>query len=226
MIICIADLVPAEVLAETQAFLASARFIAGSHTAGWHAQQVKHNLQIAPEDIGLKTMQEKILAPIAKHSVTVSAILPRSFRPLLFNRYESGMFYGDHVDDALMGKADSGGITRSDISFTLFLSAPENYDGGELVISSTSGEQAFKLDAGQAVFYPSTSLHRVTEVTRGVRDAAVGWLQSLVRDPAQREMLFELDSVRRAIFGREGKTPEFDRISTVYSNLLRTWAET
>lgn len=225
MILCIADLIAAELLAEVRTLFDAARFTAGKQTAGWHAQQVKHNLQIAAGDKAAQPVQEKIMAQIARHSITQSAMMPHSFRPLLFSRYESGMFYGAHVDDALMGKADQGGISRSDISFTLFLSPPEDYDGGELVIESTAGEQAFKLEPGQAVFYPSTSLHRVNEVTRGTRDAAVGWLQSLVRDPAQREMLFDLDSARRALFSREGKTPEFDRISKVYANLLRQWAD-
>jgi PKHD-type hydroxylase len=226
MILCIADLLPAELLTQAQAVFASSHFVDGRETAGWHARQVKQNLQIAANQPGVKELQQKILAQVAAHSVIATAVLPRRFRPLLFSRYETGMSYGSHVDDAIMGRSASGADEiRTDISFTLFLCPPENYDGGELVIESTAGEQVFKLQAGQAVLYPATSLHRVCEVTKGVRDAAVGWAQSYVRDADQREMLFELETVRRAIFKRDGKSPEFDRLSKVYSNLLRRWAE-
>lgn len=226
MILCIADMLTSDLLIEVKALFARSQFVDGAQTAGWHARQVKHNLQIAANQPQAQALQQKILSQIAAHSVIASAVLPRRFRPLLFSRYETGMSYGSHVDDAILGRSAQGlDQIRSDISFTLFLSPPENYDGGELVIESTSGEQVFKLEAGQAVFYPSTSLHRVCEVTKGVRDAAVGWAQSYIRDAGQREMLFELDTVRRAIFKREGKSTEFDRLSKVYSNLLRYWAE-
>lgn len=226
MILCIADMLPADLLQEAQALFAASQFEDGKKTAGWHARLVKHNSQIAGGQAGAAALGQKISSQAALHSVVASAVLPRRFRPLLFSRYETGMSYGSHVDDALMGRAGSGAEEiRSDVSFTLFLSPPENYDGGELVIESTAGEQVFKLQAGQAVFYPSTSLHRVCEVTKGIRDAAIGWVQSYVRDAGQREILFELDNVRRAIFKRNGKSPEFDRLSKVYSNLLRCWAE-
>jgi PKHD-type hydroxylase len=129
------------------------------------------------------------------------------------------MAYGTHVDDALMGGM------RTDISFTLFLSDPESYDGGELVTESHAGEQPFKLPAGSLVLYPSTTLHRVEPVTRGSRLAAVGWVRSLVRDPARRELLFDLDTARKALFDRDGKSPEFDLLSKCGANLLRMWAE-
>ncbi len=226
MILCIADMLPAELLQEVQAVFSSSQFVDGKQTAGWHARQVKHNRQLAANQPQVQLLQQKVLSQIAAHSVIATAALPKRFRPLLFSRYETGMSYGSHVDDAIMGRsADGAQEIRSDISFTLFLSPPDSYDGGELVIESTSGEQVFKLQAGQAVIYPSTSLHRVCEVTRGVRDAAVGWAQSYVRDAGHREMLFELDTVRRAIFRRDGKGPEFDSLSKVYSNLLRCWSE-
>ena len=226
MILCIADLIPAELLAQANTVFAGAPFVAGKTTAGWHARQVKENLQIAGDHAPAQALRKEIIAAIEKHSVVISAMLPRSFHPLLFNRYETGMSYGSHVDDAIMGRAvDGAAPLRSDISFTLFLNPPESYEGGELVIESSSGEQVFKLQAGQAVFYPSGSLHRVTQVTSGVRDAAVGWMQSYVRGAEQREMLFELDAVRRAIFRRDGKSPEFDQLSKVYSNLLRRWSD-
>jgi PKHD-type hydroxylase len=139
--------------------------------------------------------------------------------PLMFSRYEPGMNYGSHVDDALMQ-----GL-RTDVSFTLFLSDPESYDGGELVIETASGEDAIKLDPGALVAYPTTTLHRVNEVTRGERLAVVGWARSFIRDAAQRELLFDLDTARRQIFAREGKTAEFDLISKSAANLMRMWVE-
>ncbi len=225
MILCIADLLPAELLQEAQGVFANSLFVEGSQTAGWHARQVKHNRQIAPDQPSALALQQKIISRMAAHSIIATAALPKRFRPLLFNRHETGMSYGSHVDDAIMGGASfDGNAVRADISFTVFLSPPESYDGGELVIESVAGEQPYKLQAGQAIIYPATSLHRVEEVTRGVRDAAVGWLQSYVRDAGQREMLFELDTVRRALFRRDGKSPEFDGLSKVYSNLLRAWS--
>ena len=226
MILCIADMLADELLAEARKAFADGQFEDGGMTAGWHAKLVKRNLQLQGNQPMVMALRQKIQSQIAAHRIIQMAALPMRFRPLLFNRYETGMSYGSHVDDALMGRSPDGGPEmRSDISFTLFLSDPETYEGGELVIESTSGEQVFKLQAGQAVIYPSTSLHRVCEVTHGIRDAAVGWAQSYVRDAGQREMLFELDTVRRAIFKRDGKSPEFDQLSKVYSNLLRAWSE-
>jgi PKHD-type hydroxylase len=147
------------------------------------------------------------------------AVRPKQLSALLFSRYEPGMSYGSHVDDALM----SG--MRSDIAFTLFLETPETYDGGELVIESAAGEDAIKLPPGALVAYPATSLHRVNAVAHGVRLAAVGWAKSLVRDAARRELLFDLDTARRRMFAQTGKSAEFDLISKSFANLVRMWAE-
>jgi PKHD-type hydroxylase len=137
----------------------------------------------------------------------------------MISRYAQGASYGSHTDDALMG-----GL-RSDVSFTVFLNAPADYEGGELVLERPDGEQSFKLESGDAVVYPSTSLHRVNPVERGTRLVAVGWVQSLVRRADQRELLFDLDTARRSLFAREGKNAEFDLLSKCLSNLLRDWAE-
>ena len=147
------------------------------------------------------------------------AVRPKALTSVMFSRYETGMDYGSHVDDALMDGM------RTDVSFTLFLSDPESYDGGELVIESASGEDAVKLAAGSLVAYPSTTLHHVAPITRGVRLAAVGWARSFVRDGAQREMLFDLDTARRQLFAREGKSAEYDLVSKSLANLLRMWVE-
>ena len=147
------------------------------------------------------------------------AARPKALSPLLFSRYDTTMHYGSHVDDALMNGM------RTDVSFTLFLSDPKDYDGGELVIESAAGEETFKPAAGSLVAYPATSLHHVAEVTRGTRLAAVGWARSFIRDAARRELLFDLDTARRQMFAREGKSAAFDLVSKSAANLMRMWAE-
>jgi PKHD-type hydroxylase len=160
-------------------------------------------------------MAERILG----NEVFRLAVRPKALSPLLFSRYERGMHYGSHVDDALMDGM------RTDVAFTLFLCDPSDYDGGELAIESAAGEEIFKLDAGALVAYSAASLHRVTDVTRGTRLAAVGWARSFVRDPTRRELLFDLDTARRQLFAREGKSAEFDLLSKSFANLVRMWAE-
>ena len=147
------------------------------------------------------------------------AARPKKLSPLLFSRTETGMQYGVHVDDALMAGM------RTDIAFTLFLDDPDSYDGGELVIESAAGDDAIKLPAGAMIVYPATTLHRVAMVTRGQRHVVAGWARSFVRDGAQREILFDLDTARRTIFARDGKSGEFDLISKSLANLLRMWAD-
>jgi PKHD-type hydroxylase len=218
MILAVADVLsPAEVT-EVNAGLSSAKFVDGRASAGWSARLVKANLQAAsgPE---LERVRAFIEARLTEHAVFALATRPKTLLGPLFSRYESGHAYGAHVDDALMA-----GI-RTDVSFTLFLSSPETYDGGELIIDSPGGEDAFKLAPGSVVAYPSTSLHRVAPVTRGHRLAASGWVRSYVRDAAQRELLFELETVRRRLFERDGKTPDGDLLAKCASNLMRMWCQ-
>ena len=218
MILAIADVLSAADIADVHAALATAKFRDGKATAGWSAKQVKRNLQAAdgPE---LERVHALVETRLAEHAVFALATRPKTILGPLFSRYEPGHAYGAHVDDALMG-----GV-RTDVSFTLFLSAPESYDGGELVIDAASGEDAFKLAAGSVVTYPSTSLHRVAPVTRGQRLAAVGWVRSYLRDPAHRELLFELETARRRLFEREGKSADGDLLAKCAANLLRMWCE-
>ncbi len=147
------------------------------------------------------------------------ATRPKTILGPLFSRYQPGHAYGAHVDDALMG-----GV-RTDVAFTLFLSEPGSCDGGELIIDTAAGEEAFKLAAGSVVTYPATTLHRVAPVTRGERLAAVGWVRSFVRDAAHRELLFDLETARRRLFDRDGKTAEGDLLAKCAANLLRMWCE-
>ena len=198
--------------------LACATFEDGRETAGFAARLVKNNRQ-ATSDRKIETVRKLVEERIIGNDLFAMAARPKALTSVMFSRYEIGMQYGSHVDDALMRGM------RTDVSFTLFLSDPESYDGGELVIESASGEDAIKLAAGALVAYPSTALHHVAEVTRGTRLAAVGWARSLVRDPAHREMLFDLDTARRQMFARDGKSAEYDLVSKSLANLLRMWVE-
>lgn len=220
MILCIADLLPPEEVKAVREALEEATFFDGKKTAGWHAKLVKENLQLASGNPVIDALRERLTTRVREHELFQMAVRPKAVTPVIVSRYEPGMRYGTHVDDAVMH-----GI-RTDVSFTVFLEDPENYDGGELVMESTAGEEAFKLPAGAAIVYPSGQLHRVEEVTRGARVAIVGWAQSMIRDARQREILFDLDSARRAIFQTQGKTAEFDLITKSAANLTRMWAET
>jgi PKHD-type hydroxylase len=218
MILAIADVLSAADLAEVRGALASATFVDGRATAGWSARLVKANLQASgsPEVERARALVETRLT---EHAVFALATRPKVILGPLFSRYQPGHAYGPHVDDALMG-----GV-RSDVAFTLFLSAPESYEGGELVIDTTAGEEAFKLGAGSVVIYPATTLHRVVPVSRGERLAAVGWVRSYIREAERRELLFDLDTARRRLFDREGKTAEGDLLAKCAANLLRLWCE-
>jgi PKHD-type hydroxylase len=218
MILAIADALTKADIAEVHAGLATATFVAGKATAGWSAKLVKANLQAldSPELHRLRTLLQ---ARLVAHAVFGLATRPKTILGPLFSRYEPGHEYCPHVDDAMMG-----GV-RTDVSFTLFLSAPESYDGGELVLDSPAGADTFKLDAGNIIVYPSTMLHHVAPVTRGQRLAAVGWVRSYIRHAAQRELLFELETARRRLFEREGKTPDGDLLAKCAANLLRMWCQ-
>jgi PKHD-type hydroxylase len=219
MQIVIGNLLPAAEVKTVRAALKRARFVDGRETAGFAARLVKTNRQADGADRTLETVRKLIAERILGNELFRMAVRPKALSPLLFSRYEKAMRYGSHVDDALMHGM------RTDVSFTLFLADPKDYDGGELVIESAAGEETFKLAAGALVAYPSTALHRVADVSRGVRLAAVGWARSFIRDPAQRELLFDLDTARRAMFAREGKTQEFDLLAKSLANLTRMWAE-
>ncbi len=219
MMLRIAELLDPECLAALQSALADpALFVDGRATAGWHARAVKHNLQARRGgivDAALTTIERALL----EHEVFVAAARPKAILRLLISRYEPGMSYGSHVDDALMG-----GV-RTDLSFTLFLADPESYQGGALVIDDAWGEREVRLPAGELFLYPSTTLHRVAPVEGGVRLAAVGWVRSFVRDPGRREILFDLETALRAVHARDGKSPLFDTLAKTRTNLLRLWAE-
>jgi PKHD-type hydroxylase len=217
--IVIGNVLGADDLQTARQALARAKFIDGRETAGWAVRETKHNQQAVGTDRTLDVIRKLVTERILANDVFALAVRPKALTSLLFSRYEGEMHYGSHVDDALMQ-----GL-RTDVSFTLFLADPESYDGGELIIESASGEEPIKLEAGSLFAYSSTTLHRVAPVTRGVRLAAVGWARSFIRDPAKRELLFDLDTARRQLFAREGKSVEFDLMSKSLANLVRMWAD-
>ncbi len=219
MIICIQQVLAFSEREQLSQLLTHASFVDGKATAGWHARAVKNNLQLAASEDALLSATDIVSQASMSHELFGMAARPKQLSPILFSKYLGGMRYGSHVDDAFMGNL------RSDLSYTLFLSDPSSYDGGELVIDQTQGEQEFKLQAGDMILYPSTTLHRVEPVTRGERLAAVGWVQSRIRRADQRELLFDLERARLTLFGREGKSAEFDLISKSFTNLLRMWGE-
>lgn len=190
----------------------------GRKTAGRFAAAVKANDQAAPSP-ALDAILAKVERALASNTLFRSAARPRALTKLILSRYRVGQTYGLHVDDALMQ-----GL-RTDLSFTLFLAEPESYDGGALIIEDSFESRAIKLAPGDLILYPSTTLHRVEPVARGERVAVVGWVQSLIRNGEQREILFDLDQAVEATHAAEGKSAQFDRLAKTRSNLLRMWAE-
>jgi len=194
------------------------QFDDGRKTAGRFAAEVKANDQAAPSP-ELAAVLAKVETALAANALFRSAARPKALTRLILSRYRTGQTYGLHVDDALMA-----GL-RTDLSFTLFLAEPDAYDGGALIIEDTFEARAIKLNPGDLILYPSTTLHRVEPVTRGERLAVVGWAQSLIRRADQREILFDLDQAVETTFAAEGKSPLFDNLAKTRSNLLRMWAE-
>lgn len=206
--------------------LANAAWIDGAQTAGSRSVSVKQNLQLDRNDPLAIDLGNRILHKLGHHPLFVSASLAERIWPPVFNLYEDGGHYGTHVDSALMRLPEAGLTIRSDLSATLFLCDPEEYDGGELVIEEQYGGQAVKLAAGDLVLYPSSSLHQVTPVTRGQRVCAIMWMQSAVADATARSMLFDLDqSIQSLSRGRAMNDPDIDRLIHVYHNLIRRWAQ-
>jgi PKHD-type hydroxylase len=229
-------------IARIRAALDGAEWIDGRQTVGAQGAQVKRNLQLAENSLLRRELGALVLTALARNPLYFAAALPLRTLPPRFNRYEGGGTYGAHVDGAVMAlppdprNADEtlpgqAGYVRSDLSCTLFLSEPDEYDGGGLVVDDTYGEHEVKLPAGDLILYPSSSLHRVEPVTRGARIAAFFWIQSMVRDLEQRALLFQLDtSIQALTASGAGASPESRdallRLTGIYHNLLRRWAET
>lgn len=220
MFICIEDVLTGEDLSSLLRAIDELDFGPGEATAGWRARAVKRNRQ-AVRSAARTAVRRRIVAALERHPLVRELALPARIAPPLIVRYGPGESYGPHVDDALIGTPP----LRGDLSLTLFLGPADAFEGGELVVASAAGEEAVKLDAGAAVLYPSGSLHHVAPVTRGERLVAVTWIQSLVRDAAARDMLFELATALRELHARDPACAALDRIAAVRANLLRRWAE-
>lgn len=197
----------------------------GQQSAGAQAQKIKHNLQIDPQHAIYPHLNQLIQPALKQHPLYQSFCLPKHLLPLMFNCYQDGGHYGQHVDSAIHYLPHTGQAIRTDLSLTLFLSEYDDYEGGELIIEDTYGSHEVKLDAGDAIIYPATSLHRVAPVTKGKRLAAFSWVQSMVRDDWQRSMLFNLDMSILRLRQALGDHPEVVHLTQHYHNLLRQWGE-
>ena len=209
-------------LGDARKLVADGRFVNGTLSAGMAAQRVKNNQELAVDEHLMRQLNNLVMGSLVRHPVYRSAALPLKVAAPYYARYSTGMSYGNHVDDPIMGEGD---LYRSDISVTIFLSDPDDYDGGELVIQTPFGEQFVKLPAGDAVIYPSSSVHRVAEVTRGERVVAVSWIQSMVRDPDKRALLHGLNQAREKLLHNNPDAEETSRVNHAYINLVRMWSE-
>lgn len=212
----------AEDLERARRELAELAWAPGKRTAGSAARGVKENLQADGEAPRTKALERFVLEALRRHPLFEIAARPARLTRLLFSRYEPGMTYGAHTDDALMGSGDAR--VRTDLAFTIFLADEASYEGGALAVESALGEQEIKLAAGDAILYPAGSIHRVTPVTAGVRFAAVGWVQSTIADGARREVLFDLSVARTRLAQAEAAREDVLAIDKAISNLLRMWA--
>ena len=225
MIVQIPNVLDAGQLAAVRRRLDGAPWVDGRVTAGHQGAQVKHNRQLPEGTPAARELGDMLLASLERNPLFISAALPDRIYPPMFNRYEGGETFGSHVDNAVRLLPGSRDKLRTDLSATLFLCDPEDYDGGELLIEDTFGVHSVKLAAGHLVLYPSTSLHRVEPVTRGVRLASFFWVQSMVRDDGQRTILFDLDTAIRDLRASVGEGKATVQLTAVYHNLLRRWAD-
>jgi PKHD-type hydroxylase len=223
MLITIPQVLAKEELAVVHDFISRAQFVDGKLSAGSEAIDVKNNLEMQAADRDMTQLNNLVMGKLVKHPVYLNAAMPAKIAAPFYAKYSKGMQYGNHIDDPIMGPA--GQRYRTDLSITVFLNAPEDYDGGDLVVQTAFGEQRVKLDAGDAVMYPSGSTHRVAEVTRGERVVAVTWLQSMVRDPSQRELLYRLSQARDILLDKSKGEQETELVSNAYINLVRMWSE-
>jgi PKHD-type hydroxylase len=222
MLLHIPGVLNADQLATIRPLLAKGRYVDGRLSAGMEARQVKHNEELASDAAMMQQLNQIVMGSLVQHPLYQGAALPHRVAAPFYARYVPGMHYGDHIDDPVMGQGDR---YRTDLSITVFLNGPEDYDGGELVIRTGFGDQRVKLPAGDAVMYPSGSLHQVAEVSRGERLVAVTWVQSLIRDPGQRDVLYELYQARETLLQERPDSEETRRVSRAYINLVRMWAE-
>jgi len=225
MLLTIPDVLTPEQVQFVRQKLASAEWVDGRVTAGHQSFLAKDNLQIPEGNAIAQEIGEIILQALGQNLLFISAALPMKVFPPLFNSYSGGQSFGTHVDNAIRHVKGTSHRVRSDLSATLFFSAPEEYDGGELVIEDTYGIHTVKLPLGHMVLYPSSSLHHVRPVTRGARLSSFFWIQSMIRDDSARTLLFDLDNVTQRISAEQPNSPSSVKLTGIYHNLLRRWSE-
>lgn len=226
MLVHIPQLLNADQLKLVRARLEAADWVDGRVSAGHQGFKVKDNRQLPENGPAALELGDLVLAALERNPLFISATLPNRVYPPMFNRYEGGMSFGNHIDNGVRMLPGTGQKIRTDLSATLFLNAPQDYDGGELCIEDTYGSHAVKLPAGDLLVYPASSLHRVTPVTRGVRLASFFWVQSMVRDDGQRRLLFELDQAVQRLTATHADAAALLQLTGNYHNLLRMWSET
>lgn len=226
MLIKIPQLLSPEQVKECRDLLESADWVDGAVTAGHQAMLAKRNLQLPENAKVARDMGDFILSVLGQNQAVLSAGLPAKIYPPMFNCYQAEGAFNQHIDNAIRKVPGTPVKIRTDISMTLFLSEPDEYEGGELVIEDTFGEQRIKFSAGDMVLYPASSMHRVTPVTQGRRFASFFWMQSMVRSNEQRRILYDLDNSIQALTQKNPENPELVRLLGVYHNLLRQWSET
>jgi len=226
MLLHVPEVLNAEELKQLRELMARANWTDGKVTAGTQSAQVKRNIQLPETSEDAEAARQTVLRALSRNGLFFSAALPKKIYPPLFNQYRDGMDFGAHIDNAVRTHAISGMHVRTDISCTLFIADPDSYDGGELVVEDTYGHQMVKLPAGDMVLYPGTSLHHVRPVTRGARLASFFWVQSMIREDAQRTLLFDMDASIASMRQQNGDTAAVIRLTGIYHNLIRMWADT
>jgi PKHD-type hydroxylase len=225
MVLQIPDVLSVEQVAEARRLLDSAEWVDGRVTAGHQSARTKDNLQLPENHPVARRVGEVILTALSRNALFVSAALPLRVFPPLFNSYSGGQSFGNHVDNAIRQAKATGATVRTDLSATLFLTDPDEYDGGELMVEDTYGVHSVKLPSGHMVLYPASSLHKVTPVTRGARVSSFFWIQSMLRDDGERTLLFDLDTAIQRLTVDLPDHPAAVQLTSVYHNLLRRWAE-
>jgi PKHD-type hydroxylase len=226
MLVCVPDVLSKQEVAEFRSIMDAATWEDGRSTAGAQSALVKKNEQLPPNGEVARALGQRIVKALTANPQFISAAIPLHIFPPLFNRYGPGHHFGIHVDNAVRGDPLTGLRIRTDMSVTLFLSEPDEYDGAELIVEDYYGSHEVKLPAGHLVLYPASSLHMVTPITRGTRVASFFWLQSMVRDERARAMIFDLDNTIQTLVQRLGRDdPETVKLSGIYHNLIRYWAE-
>lgn len=225
MLLAIPDVLNAGQVAQARQILDAAQWVDGRVTAGHQSARAKDNQQLPEGSPAAQQLGEMILSALGQNALFISAALPLRVFPPLFNRYQGGQSFGTHVDNAIRQVPGTGHRIRTDLSATLFFSGPEEYDGGELIVEDTYGTHSVKLPPGQMILYPSTSLHHVKPVTRGARVCSFFWIQSMIRDDAERTMLFDLDLAIQRIGRDMPEHPSTVQLTGVYHNLMRRWAD-